>query len=228
MPPRWPPRSLPVPGAFELMSNASLIVQMVLLLLVGFSVLSWAIIIYKWSSIRRAARNADRFLDVFWSGKSMDHIYSESKKFAGAPVAKIFQSGYLELQRLLEKERQKTGSTSVDAISNLERSRSRAGRTETQRLERSLTFLATTGSTSPFIGLFGTVLGHHERVPKYRRARRREPADRGARNRRSAHRDRHGPRRRDPRRDGLQLFTVTRSATCGSRWKISPAIFSIS
>jgi biopolymer transport protein TolQ len=99
----------------------------------------------------------------------MDNIYSESKKFPGAAVAKIFQSGYVELQRLMEKERQKQGAaTNTDvlrlippesSIHNLERALSRASRSETMRLERSLTFLATAGSTAPFIGLFGTVWG---------------------------------------------------------------------
>src|SRR5205814_5965176 len=78
---------------------------------------------------------------------------------------KIFQSGYVELQRLMEKERQK-GTPAADrliphesSIQNLERALSRANRNETLRLERSLTFLATAGSTAPFIGLFGTVWG---------------------------------------------------------------------
>ncbi len=145
-------------GAMDLIASAGLTVKFVLFLLSVFSVLSWAIIIFKWGSIRRSSKNADKFLDIFWSGKSMDHIYSESKKYPGAPVAKIFQSGYLELQRLMEKERQKSGS-STDSIGNLDRALNRAGRSETMRLERSLTFLATTGSVSPFVGLFGTVVG---------------------------------------------------------------------
>ena len=157
-------------GFFDLIANASPVVFLVLLLLIVFSVLTWAIIFFKWGTITRSYRNSESFLDIFWSGKSMDHIYSESKKFPGAPVAKIFQSGYVELQRLMEKERQKTGVPAVtndpsrlippeSSIQNLERALNRASRTETMRLERSLTFLATTGSTAPFIGLFGTVWG---------------------------------------------------------------------
>lgn len=143
-------------SVFELVANASFVVKLVLALLMSFSVLSWGIIIFKWGTVKRASRYADRFLDVFWSGKSMDQIYSESKKYSGAPTAKIFQSGYLELQRLLEKDKARGHA---DAIQNLERAVGRAGRSETMRLERSLTFLATTGSTAPFIGLFGTVWG---------------------------------------------------------------------
>jgi biopolymer transport protein TolQ len=109
-------------------------------------------------------------LETFWSGKSMDHIYAEAKKYPGSSVAKVFQAGYVELQRLMERERQKqpTTTTSPDvlrmappesSITNLERAVNRASRSETIRLERSLGFLATTSSTSPFIGLFGTVWG---------------------------------------------------------------------
>jgi len=154
----------------DLITNASPVVFIVLVILILFSVLTWAIIFFKWGTIKRSYNNSESFLDIFWSGKSMDHIYSESKKFPSAPVAKIFQSGYVELQRLMEKERQKTGvpATATDparlvppesSIQNLERALSRAARTENMRLERSLTFLATTGSTAPFIGLFGTVCG---------------------------------------------------------------------
>src|SRR4051812_24286496 len=100
-------------GAMDIIANASFIVQLVLLVLLVFSVVSWAIIVFKWGTVKRCYHNTETFLDVFWSGKSMDHIYSESKKFPGAPVAKIFQSGYVELQRLMEKERQRSGTSDV-------------------------------------------------------------------------------------------------------------------
>lgn len=154
-------------SAVDLILNASGVVQLVLLILVTFSVITWAIILFKWGIIRRSFSNSESFLDIFWSGKSMDHIYSEAKKFPGSPVAKIFQSGYVELQRLMEKQRGKGGQVSDptklvppdSSMSNLERALDRASRSETMRLERSLTFLATAGSTAPFIGLFGTVWG---------------------------------------------------------------------
>lgn len=150
-------------GAFDVISNASLMVQLILLLLVVFSILSWAIMLSKWSIVRKCFSSTDRFLEVFWSGKSMDHIYAESKKMASSSVAKIFQAGYIELQRLMDKERQKAGEAVKPppdfAIQNLERALNRASRSEALRLERSMTFLATAGSTAPFIGLFGTVWG---------------------------------------------------------------------
>lgn len=156
-------------GAWDIITNASPIVMMVLLLLIVFSFLTWAIIFFKWGTIKRCFYASESFLDIFWSGKSMDAIYAESKKYTGAPLAKIFQAGYVELQRLMEKERQRGGAHgSTDplrlvppehSISNLERALTRALRSETMRIERSLTFLATAGSTAPFIGLFGTVWG---------------------------------------------------------------------
>lgn len=150
-------------NVFDVMSSAGIVVQFVLLLLLFFSVLSWAIIFFKWRSIRKAFASSDIFLDIFWSGKSMDHIYGESKRFSSSPISKIFQSGYVELQRLVDKERQKNMSGEVrpaqSSIENVERALGKANRNESMRLERSLTFLATTGSTAPFIGLFGTVWG---------------------------------------------------------------------
>lgn len=155
-------------SAIDLIANASGMVQLVLFILILFSVLTWAIILFKWGTVRRSFGNTESFLDIFWSGKSMDHIYSEAKKYPAAPVAKIFQSGYVELQRLMERQRQRGASSSRDplklvppdsSLSNLERALSRAARSETMRLERSLNFLATAGSTAPFIGLFGTVWG---------------------------------------------------------------------
>ncbi|MEZ4750830.1 MAG: protein TolQ [Bdellovibrionota bacterium] len=156
-------------GAMDLIANASFLVQLVLLLLVIFSVITWAIIFFKWGTFKLSYKNTEDFLDFFWSGKSMDHIYTEAKKHPSSPVARVFQAGYVELQRLMEKERQRKGKASTSdparmvppesSITNLERSLSKAGRNEVMKLERSLPFLATTGSTAPFIGLFGTVWG---------------------------------------------------------------------
>jgi biopolymer transport protein TolQ len=155
----------------EIVLNSSPIVMGVLLLLIGFSLLSWAIIVHKWKVLGQAEESTENFLEVFWSGKSMDHIYSESKRYPATPLATIFQAGYKELQRLRDKERQKSSqkdNTTTDlgslvppqsSIENLERSLNAASRRETLKLESSMTFLATAASTAPFIGLFGTVWG---------------------------------------------------------------------
>ncbi|MBI4403246.1 MAG: protein TolQ [Deltaproteobacteria bacterium] len=154
-------------GAFDIIYNASPMVMIVLLVLLVLSVLTWAIIFYKWGVMRHSWSDTENFLDVFWSGKSLDFIYTESKKFGNGAVAKVFQAGYIELQRLMEKDKQRNPASTDSAkalsveysIGNLERALSKANRTETLKLERSLAFLATAGSTAPFIGLFGTVWG---------------------------------------------------------------------
>ncbi|NBX91890.1 MAG: protein TolQ [Proteobacteria bacterium] len=154
----------------DLVLQSGPIVLAVLLLLVSFSVLSWAIIWTKWKTIGRSAFLSEEFLEVFWSGRSMDHIYSESKKYPHAPTAKIFQAGYKELQKIFERQKQRKekneGATDTSqlvppasTIQNLERSLNMASRNEILKLESSMTFLATTASTAPFIGLFGTVWG---------------------------------------------------------------------
>lgn len=153
-------------NAIDIMLGASGVVQLVLLLLVSFSIFTWAIIYFKWRSLNRCATSSESFLEIFWSGKSMDGIYAEAKRHGQAAVARVYQAGYLELQRLMDKERQKSGNpettwimTPHSSMENLERALQRSCRNEHMRLERSLPFLATTGSTAPFIGLFGTVWG---------------------------------------------------------------------
>jgi biopolymer transport protein TolQ len=74
-------------SAIDIIFSASPMVQMVLFLLIGLSVLCWAIIFFKFGVMKRCLSTTDRFLDIFWSGKSMDQIYSESKKFPAASVA---------------------------------------------------------------------------------------------------------------------------------------------
>lgn len=160
-------------NTLDLIFGSSPIVLAVLFLLFAFSVICWAIIITKWKAIGHSDQLSDDFLEVFWSGKSMDQIYNEAKRLPGAPTARIFQAGYKELQRIIEKQRQKTEKASPEtpaadlthwhppesSIQNLERALNTASRNETMKLEASMTFLATTASSAPFIGLFGTVWG---------------------------------------------------------------------
>ena len=160
----------PAFSTWDLVAQTGPVVLLVLLLLLSFSVLSWAIIWTKWKTLGRLSVLSEEFLEIFWSGRSMDYIYGESKKLTAAPTAKIFQSGYKELQRLIERQKQK-GDTNKgvadiseiippeSSIHNLERAISTASRNEIIKLENSMTFLATTASSAPFIGLFGTVWG---------------------------------------------------------------------
>jgi biopolymer transport protein TolQ len=138
---------------FELMLTADPIVQLVLLLLVAMSVACWAIIAQKVIRLRTATAVSADFLDMFWKSKRLDQVYEKVGEFEGSPVAAVFTAGYRELARL------SAGGAAQDAEANLERALRRAAQVERTQLEQYVAVLATTGSTAPFIGLFGTVWG---------------------------------------------------------------------
>ena len=145
-----------------LLLGAGTIVKLVLILLLFFSVVSWAIIIFKFFKVHRANSESDRFMDFFWKSKRFDTIASQVDRFANSPLTVLFNEGYGELQKVVETDGASEGSalsTDLGGIENVSRALRRATNSEITRLEKYLTFLATTGSTSPFIGLFGTVWG---------------------------------------------------------------------
>lgn len=147
----------------EMFAATGLVVKLVLLVLIYFSVVSWAIIFYKLLQVHRANNESERFLEFFWKAKRFDAISSQLDRFANSPLTVLFNEGYGELKKLLEKgeEKQEPNSMSTDlgGIDNIARALRRATTSEITRLEKYLTFLATTGATAPFIGLFGTVWG---------------------------------------------------------------------
>jgi len=112
--------------------------------------------------MRRARRQSERFIDIFWEAKNLGAIQSASERMQDSPVAQVFRAGYQEMQRLTRAKRE-SGDEAEDAdfggIENVQRAMQRARTQEVTRLERGLTFLATTASTAPFVGLFGTVWG---------------------------------------------------------------------
>ncbi len=140
-----------------------LVVKLVLLVLIFFSVVSWAIIFYKFLQVHRANRESIRFMDFFWKTKRFDAINEQLDRFGHSPLAVLFSEGYIEMKKLLgkgvQKEEAEIISTELGGIDNIARALRRATTSEIARLEKYLTFLATTGSTAPFIGLFGTVWG---------------------------------------------------------------------
>ena len=147
----------------DLVFSAGPVVKLVLLILVYFSLVSWAIIFYKVSVIQRAIKDSDRFLDFFWQKKRFDLVGQGIKEFSHSPLATLFREGYHEMLQLKKKsvDPAEPGDLSLkmDTTEMVGRALRRATTQETQRLEKYLTFLATTGSTAPFIGLFGTVWG---------------------------------------------------------------------
>lgn len=144
-------------------ASTGLVVKLVLAILLYFSVVSWGIIFYKILQVYRANSASERFLDFFWKAKRFDAISSQLDRFENSPLAVLFNEGYGELKKLQERVVEKADpniiSTDLGGIDNIARSLRRATTSEITRLEKYLTFLATTGSTAPFIGLFGTVWG---------------------------------------------------------------------
>lgn len=146
-----------------LFAGTGLVVKLVLVILIFFSVVSWAIIFFKLLQVNRANSESERFLDFFWKAKRFDAINAQLDRFTNSPLTVLFSEGYGELKRLVEKGEQKEEpdvvSTDLGGIENIARALRRATTSEITRLEKYVTFLATTGSTAPFIGLFGTVWG---------------------------------------------------------------------
>ena len=142
--------------------GAGIVVKLVLLLLLSFSVISCAIILFKFFQVQRANSESERFMDFFWKSKRFDSIASQVDRFANSPLTVLFNEGYSELKKVVDSDSKSDGSalsTDLGGVENVSRALRRATNSEITRLEKYLTFLATTGSTSPFIGLFGTVWG---------------------------------------------------------------------
>jgi biopolymer transport protein TolQ len=147
------------PSMIALVTEADIIVQMVLLVLLGMSVSCWVIIINKLKALRQAERSSAQFLERFWKSRRIDQVYDQVDKFAGSPVAMVFKAGYTELAKLSARDSQGQSGIAISGEDNLTRALRRARTVERTSLQHLTTFLATTGSTAPFIGLFGTVWG---------------------------------------------------------------------
>jgi biopolymer transport protein TolQ len=144
------------PSLLSLVTDADFIVQMVLLSLVMMSMACWAIIVQKFFQLRSASRQSALFLDLFWASKRLDTVYEKSSAYRKSPVAEVFKAGYQELAKITAQADQ---GQRADATDNLALTLRRATSVESTNMERWVTILATTGSTAPFIGLFGTVWG---------------------------------------------------------------------
>lgn len=159
----------------HMISNAGPMVQFVMLLLLFFSIMSWAIILIKYRYIRRAFKESTEFSEFFWKSRDLSNAFAKAKQLPGSPQARIFRIGYVELKKTSQSaapsaapdpamNKQATSpSMSLDArftgTDNIKRALRRAITTEMTRMTQMVPFLATTGNTAPFIGLFGTVWG---------------------------------------------------------------------
>lgn len=156
----------------QMIIHAGLMVKFVLFVLFVFSVISWTIIFFKWRLVRKAKKQNAKFMEIYWGSRGLKRIYMESKSLESSPVANVFRAGYGEFSRMRRiqgsSESPDMGDLSwADGLTqskntimdNLERTLKKSSMDQGNRLESALTFLATTGNTAPFIGLFGTVWG---------------------------------------------------------------------
>jgi len=149
-------------SSFEAVSQASPIVQITLLILVTMSVFCWAIGYSKYQVFRKMKDADDAFLNKFWKVSSLDNLYEDVDQYKDSAIARVFKSAYLEMKKIAESPLMTRGDADkpvLSGIDNLERVLNKASENEIARLESRLTVLATSGSTGPFIGLFGTVWG---------------------------------------------------------------------
>lgn len=151
-----------------MVANSGFVVLMVLLTLIFFSLASWTIIFLKYRYIRRAFKESAVFVDFFWRSRDLSDAFSKSKQLEYSPIARVFRIGYLELKKIMQSSGQDTpeaenGNSTmrmqVSGIDNIQRALRRSSNTEITRMGQMVPFLATTGNTTPFIGLFGTVWG---------------------------------------------------------------------
>ncbi len=141
--------------------DAGLMVQFVLLLLLIFSIVSWTIIFLKFRAYRRIRKENEAFESDYARSSKLSELLPASKKYAYSTTAEVFRAGYSELTRVNRPSKEQTGADDMplSSMDNIQRALSKASNTEMTKLESALGFLATTGSASPFIGLFGTVWG---------------------------------------------------------------------
>ncbi len=142
---------------WSLFANASLLVQLVMLLLLVTSIYSWSVIIQKSRQLKGARAAAVTFESRFWSGIDLVELYRQISKRQETQegLSSLFEAGFGEYARL----RKQGGLKAMDVVEGAQRSMRVALSREIDRLEANLAFLATVGSTSPYIGLFGTVWG---------------------------------------------------------------------
>jgi biopolymer transport protein TolQ len=151
-------------GLFYMLSDAGPVVKFILLLLLFFSITSWAIMFIKFRYVRKAFKESTDFTDIFWQCRNLADAFSKAKALRSSPMARIFISAYMEMARSDNKDEKTkkikpSQSSYLQNMGSLKRSLDRSIGVEVRRLVQLVPFLATAGNTAPFIGLFGTVWG---------------------------------------------------------------------
>jgi len=156
-------------SVLSMIMDAGSLVQLVLFILLVFSVVSWAVIATKYRSLRKANSENSLFLQAYMKSSNLADVFPEAKRYTSSTLAAVFRAGYAELISMAKAARTTSSSRGQEdpfvsgpdlkGLDNVERALNRACSAESTKLEAALGFLATTGSASPFIGLFGTVWG---------------------------------------------------------------------
>ena len=147
-------------NVWTMMIGAGPVVKMVLIMLVVFSILCWTVILTKIKRFRQAKLGNEDFERLFWESPGLTQAYSHAQAMPEAPMAVVFLEGYKELKRLQKGPKPKDTAIGLRVwLETLERSLNKGIQQELAAMERTLSFLATTGNAAPFIGLFGTVWG---------------------------------------------------------------------
>ncbi len=144
-------------GLFYMLSDSGPVVKFILLVLLFFSIMSWAIVFIKFRYIRKAFKESAEFTDIFWQCRNLADAFSKAKALRSCPTARIFITAYMEMARSDGKD--KTQTSYFQAVGSIKRTINRTIGVEIRRLVQLVPFLATAGNTAPFIGLFGTVMG---------------------------------------------------------------------
>lgn len=144
-------------GPLGIIMSLGIVSKVVLLLLLGFSIISWAIIFYKWASFRAADEKDRRFMAVLLRARDVEEVTRQVQQTTGSPCAKIFHT---VVQRIghIPTEIKENGALAFDRHV-MERTAAHIAQSQIAKLESFLPFLATTGNISPFVGLLGTVMG---------------------------------------------------------------------
>ncbi len=143
---------------FQILWGADPVVKLTLLILFVFSIASWAIIFYKHTELKKLKAGSARFFDAFWRSSSLEDLFTKQSG-PESPASNIFRQAAGELMRKSQAKAGETRRTADVSAEGVRRRIERAAEDEIERIERYIPFLATAGSTAPFIGLFGTVWG---------------------------------------------------------------------
>lgn len=139
-------------GIVSLITGSGPVVVMVLLVLLAFSIVSWAIIAWKFGFVRKSMRESQDFLDSFFDLQHADKLFAASESYRNGSLPRVFRAGYIEYSAMRDRSASKLRERIMLAVK-------REVNAESKRLTRMVPFLATVGNTAPFIGLFGTVWG---------------------------------------------------------------------